>query len=156
MNIFTMVAVGNGRLKFFYLIKTFFMSFGFYTLSDPKHFKSNMIFTALFGASVLMESIPCVAGILVLFSRDVCSVLAGISNGSSNHNTMSESEEFLRFCKRNIESVRGIGTAVIVSEILMDSLVFLQLVQYQRYLRTVQSERTTLNYYNGKERIAIP
>ena len=152
MNVFTMMAVSGGRLKFVYFIKSIFTSLGFYTLTNPKYFKSNLIFTGLFGASVLMESIPCVAGILVLFSSDVCSVLAGISNGSSMH----ENEEFLKFCRRNFEGVRVIGSAVIVTEILLDSLVFLQLVQYQRYMKAVQGEKATLNYYNGKERIALP
>lgn len=155
MNVFTMMAVGGGRLKFFYFIKSIFTSFGFYTLSDPKHFQSNLIFTGLFGASVLMESVPCVAGILVLFSRDVCSVLAGIA-GDSGSSVVKENEEFLKFCSRNIDSVRAIGSAVIVTEILLDSMIFLQLVQYQRYLRQVHQEKVTLNFYNGKERIALP
>ena len=141
-----MMAVSGGRLKFFYLIKSMFAFFGLYTLTDSVHFQSNLIFSVLFGASVLLESIPCVAGILVLFSRDVCSVLAGIKSDSS----VKENEEFLKFCRKNVDSVRAIGSAVIVTELLIDSLVFLQLVQYQRYLRQVQQEKTTLNYYNGK------
>ena len=147
-----MFAVG-GRLKAFYLMKSFFTAFGFYSLNQ-KSSKMNLIFTGLFGASVLMESIPCVAGILVLFSGDVCSVLAGIS-GDSIKNQI-ENEEFLKFCRNNIETVRFIGSAVIVTEVLLDSFIFVKMVEYQKYLKKVEREKLTLNYYTGKERIAIP
>lgn len=149
MNILTAFSV-NGRLKSFYLAKSIFTAFGFYTLSNQKNTKMNLIFTGLFGATVLMESIPCAAGILVLFSSDICSVLAGISGHRK------ESEEFLRFCRQNLDSIRFMGSAIIVCEVILDSLVFYQLVRYQKYMKAVQEERTSLNYYTGKERIAIP
>ena len=150
MNILTSFAVG-GRLRAFYLVKSLFTAFGFYTLSNKQqNVKMNMIFTGLFGASVIVESIPCLAGILVLFSRDVCSVLAGISG------TPAESEDFLKFCRRNIDTVRVIGTSVIVSEVIFDAFVFFHMVRYQKYMKHVQTERSRLNYYTGKDRIAIP
>lgn len=151
----TMFAVG-GRLRAFYLVKSAFTAFGFYSMTagcgkGKSSSKPNMIFTGLFGVSVLAEAVPCIAGILVLFSRDVCSVLAGIGG-----NTLESNEDFMKFCSGNIESVRFLGTALIVTELLLDSLVFLKLVQYQKYLKMLEVERSSLNYYTGKDRIAIP
>ena len=140
----------SGKLKAFYLAKSAFTSLGVYTLTNSKHSNLNMLFTGLFGLSVLIESVPCVAGILVLFSQDICSVLAGIS-GNPN-----ESEQFLKFCRGNIESIRMMGSAVIVGEVIVDAVIFCQMVKYQKYLKAVQRERISLNYYNGKERIALP
>lgn len=154
MNVITSFAV-DGRLRAFYLIKSLFTTFGFYTLTiNQRQCKSklNLIFTGLFGASVLMESVPCIAGILVLFSTDVCSVLAGISSGKD----LIENEKFLRFCRGNIEGVRIIGTGVISCEVMLDAFVFFQMVRYQKYIKTVEQERSNLNYYTGKERIALP
>lgn len=148
-----MLAVG-GRLKAFYLVKSIFTAFGVYTMTingKKSSSMTNMIFTGLFGASVLVEAVPCVAGILVLFSRDVCSVLAGLGGSNSKEN-----EEFMKFCLGNVETLRFLGTSVIVTELLLDSFVFLQMVQYQKYLKMMEVERATLNYYTGKERIAIP
>lgn len=148
MNLFTMLAVG-GRLKSFYLFKSLFTAFGFYSISK-KDSKMNLIFTGLFGATVLMESVPCVAGILLLFSGDVCSILAGISSNRI------ENEEFLRFCRKNIDMVRFMGNAVIVTEVLLDTLMFMKMVEYQKYLKKIDREKLTLNYYTGKDRIEIP
>lgn len=148
MNLFTMLAVG-GRLKSFYLIKSLFTAFGFYSISK-KDSKVNLIFTGLFGATVLMESVPCVAGILLLFSGDVCSILAGISSNRI------ENEEFLRFCRKNIDMVRFMGSSVIVTEVLLDTLMFMKMVEYQKYLKKIEREKLTLNYYTGKDRIEIP
>lgn len=150
MNLFTSFAV-SGRLRSFYLAKSMFTAFGLYSLNNQKNAKMNLIFTGLYGASVLVESVPCIAGILMLFTPDICSVLAGIT-GDRN----AESEEFLKFCRKNIDSVRFMGSAVIVSEVLMDSFVFFHLVKYQKYMKAVQEERSSLNYYTGKERIALP
>ena len=147
-----MFAVG-GRLKAFYLVKSLFTAFGLYSL-NKKDSKMNLIFTGLFGASVLIESIPCVAGILLLFSGDVCSVLSGI--GSDSIKNQIENEEFLKFCRKNIETVRIMGSAVIVTEILLDTFMFINMVEYQRYLKKVERERSSLNYYTGKDRIEIP
>lgn len=143
-----MLAVG-GRLKAFYLIKSLFTAFGFYSISK-KDSKMNLIFTGLFGTSVLMESVPCVAGILLLFSGDVCSILAGISSNRI------ENEEFLRFCRKNIDMVRFMGSAVIVTEVLLDTLMFMKMVEYQKYLKKIEREKLTLNYYTGKDCIQIP
>jgi hypothetical protein len=150
MNLFTMFAV-SGRLQAVYLAKSLFTAFGVYSVSKQDS-KMNFIFTGLFGVSVLMESIPCVAGMLLLFSGDVCSILAGISNVQSSENN----EEFLKFCRKNIDTVRFMGSAVIVTEVLLDTLMFMQLVKYQKYLKKIERERSSLNYYTGKERIAIP
>ncbi len=150
MNLMTAFAV-NGRLRTFYLAKTIFTVFGLYSLNNQKNTKMNLIFTGLYGASVLIESVPCVAGILVLFSPDICSVLAGITGDQT-----AESEEFMSFCRKNIDSVRFMGSAVIVIEVLLDSFVFFHLVRYQKYMKAAQEERYNLNYYTGKERIALP
>lgn len=145
-----MFAIG-GRLKAIYLVKSLFTAFGIYSVSK-RDSKVNMIFTGLFGASVLMESIPCVAGMLLLFSGDVCSIFAGISGSEK----VESNEEFLQFCRENIEAVRFMGSAVIVAELLLDTLMFMKLVEYQNYLKKIEKERSSLNYYTGKERIAIP
>lgn len=110
----------------------------------------NLLFTSLFGISILVESIPCFAGILVLFSNDICSVLAGLSS------EIGESEDFVKFCRDNIEGIRLGGTFMIVSEVLLDTLMFIQMVKYQKYLQAVQRERINLNYYTGKAKIALP
>lgn len=108
------------------------------------------MFTSLFGTSILVESVPCLAGILVLFSHDVCSVLAGISS------EIGESEEFLKFCRENVDGIRLIGSLAIVSEVILDTFMFVQMVRYQKYLKAVQMERNSLNYYTGKDKIALP
>jgi hypothetical protein len=147
-----MLAV-SGRLKAFYLVKSLFTAFGFYSINKQES-KKNLIFMGLFGASVLMESIPCVAGIILLFSEDACSILSGIS-GETIKNQI-ENEEFLRFCRNNIDMVRFIGSAVIVTEVLLDSFMFIKMVEYQKYLKIIEKEKSSLNYYTGKDRIEIP
>ena len=142
----------SGRLKVLYLVKSLFTAFGVYSVSK-RDSKINLIYTGLFGASVLIESIPCVAGMLLLFSGDVCSILAGIGGEISDQ--VENNEEFLKFCRNNIETVRIMGSTVIVTEVLLDALVFMQMVGYQKYLKKIERERSSLNYYTGKERIAI-
>ena len=78
---------------------------------------------------------------------------------SQNHalpEKVESNEEFLQFCRENIEAVRFMGSAVIVAELLLDTLMFMKLVEYQNYLKKIEKERSSLNYYTGKERIAIP
>lgn len=102
----------------------------------------------MFGVFTLLWAAPVIAGVMVLFTRDFCSVLAGSSR--------VDAREFLNFCRQNKMTVRLLGTGILVGEMLLDTFVLVQVVKYQRYLRTIVSERHGLTKYHGKERIALP
>ena len=152
-SLITMLAVGGKRLGGLYLLKAVFMVFGVMTLQRKRNVSSfNLLFTVLFGVGVVVESVPCIAGILALFTHDICSVLAGLAGGAS----LDEDEDFLKFCQGNLDAIRLVGSMMISSEVLVDAFMFTQLVRYQKYLKSIQYERNTLNRYTGKERISLP
>lgn len=88
-------------------------------------------------------------GLLLLFSRDICSVLVGGVNEANS------GEKFIRFCRHNLEWIRLLGSSVIVGEVVADTVIFLEMIRYVRYLKEIEIERKTLNYYTGKERISL-
>lgn len=113
--------------------------------------KSTSLFTSfavMFGVFTLLWAAPVMAGVMILFTQDFCSVLAGSSR--------IDAREFLNFCRQNKMAVRLLGTGILVGEMLFDTFVLVQVVRYQRYLKTVSCERQGLTKYHGKERIALP
>lgn len=88
------------------------------------------------------------AGVLVLYSKDVCSILAGASP--------TNTADFINYCRNNLTTIRMFGIAFLASEVIIDAFVLVQVVKYQRFLRAVEGERAVLRRYHGKERIALP
>ncbi len=75
-------------------------------------------------------------------------MLAGASPSNAGH--------FLNYCRDNLTMIRLAGSVFLASEVILDAYVLVQIVNYQRYLKSIATERSVLQKYHGKEKIALP
>ena len=145
-NLLTAFAV-DPRTRLIYLGKTALSASGLFSI-HKRSLNGFSAFAVCFGVATLLWSVPVMAGLLVLFSKDVCSVLAGASPSNPG--------DFLNYCRNNLTLIRLAGSTFLASEVLLDAFVLFQIVSYQRFLKTVACERSVLQKYHGKERISLP